>query len=146
MDFLAIRWFGLSMRHFAQKSGADQVRSLRGARRCWIVAGRITKCRKFPMSELNAATADLAQTAAEAELAQLLVESLNLEGVEPAGIDPQARLFGEGLGLDSIDALELALAISKKYGFQLRSDSDENRRIFGSLRALSAHIEQNRSA
>jgi acyl carrier protein len=86
-----------------------------------------------------------AQTAPEAELAQLLVESLNLEGVEPAGIDPQAPLFGDGLGLDSIDALELALAISKKYGFQLRSDSDENRRIFGSLRALSAHIEQHRA-
>ena len=87
-----------------------------------------------------------AQSAPEAELAQLLVESLNLEGVEPAGIDPQAPLFGDGLGLDSIDALELALAISKKYGFQLRSDSDENRRIFGSLRALSAHIEQHRAA
>ena len=87
-----------------------------------------------------------AQSHAEAELAQLLVESLNLEGMEPAAIDPEARLFGEGLGLDSIDALELALAISKKYGFQLRSDSDENRRIFGSLRALSAHVEQHRSA
>jgi acyl carrier protein len=94
------------------------------------------------MSEHTAA----AQTAPESELAQLLVESLNLEGVEPAGIDPQAPLFGEGLGLDSIDALELALAISKKYGFQLRSDSDENRRIFGSLRALSAHIQQHRAA
>ncbi len=87
-----------------------------------------------------------AQTPAEAELAQLLVESLNLEGVEPAGIDPEAALFGEGLGLDSIDALELALAISKRYGFQLRSDSGENRRIFASLRALSEHIEQNRAA
>jgi acyl carrier protein len=86
------------------------------------------------------------QTAAEAELAQLLVESLNLEGVEPAGIDPEAPLFGDGLGLDSIDALELALAISKRYGFQLRSDSDENRRIFASLRTLSAHIEQQRVA
>jgi acyl carrier protein len=87
-----------------------------------------------------------AQTAAEAELAQLLVESLNLEGVGPADIDPEARLFGDGLGLDSIDALELALAISKKYGFQLRSDSDENRRIFASLRALSAHIQQHKAA
>jgi acyl carrier protein len=86
------------------------------------------------------------QTAPETELAQLLVDSLNLEGVEPAGIDPEAALFGDGLGLDSIDALELALAISKKYGFQLRSDSDENRRIFGSLRALSAHIQQHRAA
>jgi acyl carrier protein len=87
-----------------------------------------------------------AQTAAEAELAQLLVESLNLEGVDATDIDPEARLFGDGLGLDSIDALELALAISKKYGFQLRSDSDENRRIFASLRALSAHIQQHRAA
>ena len=86
------------------------------------------------------------QSPAEHELAQLLVESLNLEGVAPDSIDPEAPLIGDGLGLDSIDALELALAISKKYGFQLRSDSDENRRIFSSLRALSAHIDQNRAA
>jgi acyl carrier protein len=85
------------------------------------------------------------QTDAERELAELLVESLNLE-VEPGSIDPEASLFNTGLGLDSIDALELALAISKRYGFQLRSDNDENRRIFASLRALSAHVEQNRAA
>ena len=87
-----------------------------------------------------------AQSPAEHELAQLLVESLNLEGVDAAQIDPEAPLFGDGLGLDSIDALELALAISKQYGFQLRSDSDENRRIFASLRALSAHIQQHEAA
>ena len=98
------------------------------------------------MSEQATAPTAAGQTGEERELAQLLVDSLNLEGVEPAGIDPEARLFGEGLGLDSIDALELALAISKKYGFQLRSDSDENRRIFGSLRALSAHIQQHKTA
>jgi len=86
------------------------------------------------------------QTAAEHDLAQLLVESLNLEGVEPAQIDPEAPLFNAGLGLDSIDALELALAVSKRYGFQLRSDNDENRRIFASLRALSAHVEQHKAA
>ena len=86
------------------------------------------------------------QTPAETELAELLVESLNLEGVAPADIDPEAPLFGDGLGLDSIDALELALAISKRYGFQLRSDSDENRRIFGSLRALGEHVQANRTA
>lgn len=86
------------------------------------------------------------QTPAEAELAQLLVESLSLEGVEAAQIDPEAPLFNTGLGLDSIDALELALAISKKYGFQLRSDNEDNRRIFASLRALSEHVEQNRAA
>ena len=87
-----------------------------------------------------------AQTAAEHDLALLLVESLNLEGVEPAQIDPEAPLFNAGLGLDSIDALELALAVSKRYGFQLRSDNDENRRIFASLRALSAHVEQHKAA
>ncbi|MBC7990067.1 MAG: acyl carrier protein [Luteimonas sp.] len=86
------------------------------------------------------------QTAAERELADLLVDSLNLEGVEAGGIDPEAPLFNTGLGLDSIDALELALAISKRYGFQLRSDNDENRRIFASLRALTEHVEQNKAA
>ncbi|HMM66430.1 MAG TPA: phosphopantetheine-binding protein [Dokdonella sp.] len=86
------------------------------------------------------------QSPAELELAQLVVESLNIEGVDADSIDPEAPLFGEGdLGLDSIDALELALAVSKHYGFQLRSDNPDNRQIFGSLRALSAHIEQQRS-
>lgn len=85
------------------------------------------------------------QTPAERELAELLVESLNLEDVDPAGIDPDAPLFNAGLGLDSIDALELALAVGKRYGFQLRSDNEENLRIFASLRALSAHVEQQRS-
>lgn len=84
-------------------------------------------------------------TPAERELAELLVDSLNLEDVDPAAIDPEAPLFNSGLGLDSIDALELSLAISKRYGFQLRSDNDENRRIFASLRALSAHIEQHKA-
>lgn len=87
-----------------------------------------------------------AQTDAERALAELLVESLNLEDVQPGEIDPEAPLFNAGLGLDSIDALELALAISKQYGFQLRSDNDENRRIFASLRALSAHVEQHRTS
>lgn len=86
------------------------------------------------------------QTPAELELAQLLVQSLNLEDIDPASIDPAEPLFGAGLGLDSIDALELALAISKRYGFQLRSDNEDNRRIFGSLKSLSEHVEQHRSA
>ena len=86
------------------------------------------------------------QTPAEFELATLLVESLNIEDRTPESIDPEAPLFGDGLGLDSIDALELALAISRKYGFQLRSDDGENRRIFSSLRALAAHVEQHRAA
>jgi acyl carrier protein len=83
---------------------------------------------------------------AELALAELLVESLNLDGVAPAEIDPEAPLFGAGLGLDSIDALELSLAISKTYGFQLRSDNEDNRRIFGSLRALSTYVEQHKTA
>lgn len=85
------------------------------------------------------------QSAAERELAELLVEALNLDDVDPAAIDPEAPLFNAGLGLDSIDALELALAISKRYGFQLRSDNDDNRRIFASLRALSAHVQANKT-
>ena len=85
-------------------------------------------------------------TPAELALAELLVESLNLDGVAPAEIDPDAPLFGAGLGLDSIDALELSLAISQRHGFQLRSDNDDNRRIFASLRALSAHVEANKTA
>ena len=86
------------------------------------------------------------QTEAERELAELLVQSLNLDDVAAESIDPEAPLFNTGLGLDSIDALELALAISKKYGFQLRSDNEDNRRIFASLRALSEHIQQHRAS
>lgn len=79
----------------------------------------------------------------EGEVALLIVETLNLE-IDPAEINPEAPLFREGLGLDSIDALELALALSKRYGFQLRSDDENNRQIFSSLRALSNHVETNR--
>ena len=85
------------------------------------------------------------QTEAEHALAQLLVESLNLEDVAPGDIDPEAPLFNAGLGLDSIDALELSLAISKRYGVQLRSDNDGNRRVFASLRAVSDHVQQHRA-
>lgn len=79
----------------------------------------------------------------QGELAKLMVEALNLE-TTPEEIDPDAPLFREGLGLDSIDMLELSLAISKKYGFQLRSDDKDNERTFSSLRNLAAHIEQRR--
>jgi len=70
-----------------------------------------------------------------AELAALIVQALNLE-VAPADIAPDQPLYGEGLGLDSIDILEIALVVSKRYGVQLRADSEENGRIFGSLRQL----------
>ncbi|MGD8429564.1 MAG: phosphopantetheine-binding protein [Ectothiorhodospiraceae bacterium] len=82
----------------------------------------------------------------EAEVARLIVDSLNLEDVGPEEIDPDEPLFGDdGLGLDSIDALELALAISRRYGFQLRSDDSDNQRIFASLRSLARHVGENRT-
>ena len=90
-------------------------------------------------------TDDASQTPQERELAALLVEALNLEDQDPAAIDPQAPLFGDGLGLDSIDALEIALAISKAYGFQLRSDGDQDRAVFSSLRSLAAHVATHRT-
>jgi acyl carrier protein len=80
----------------------------------------------------------------ELEVARLLVDALEMEEVAPEDIDPDAPLFGNGLGLDSLDALEIALAVSKTYGFQLRSDDSENLRIFASLRSLTKHIEQRR--
>ncbi|HYZ34498.1 MAG TPA: phosphopantetheine-binding protein [Crenalkalicoccus sp.] len=85
------------------------------------------------------------QTAAEKVLAELMVETLQLD-LAAADIDPEAPLFGEGLGLDSIDALELALAVSRTYGVDLRSSDDQNRRVSASLRSLSAHIEASRKA
>lgn len=78
------------------------------------------------------------------EVADLIVSALNLD-LAPADIEADAPLFGEGLGLDSIDVLEIALVISKRYGFQLRSDNDDNIRIFTSLRSLAAHIASQRT-
>jgi len=85
----------------------------------------------------------IAHTPLQSEVAALLVEALNLD-IDPESIDPEAPLYGEGLGLDSIDILEIAVAISKKYGFKLRSDDPDNDRIFASLRALASHIAEKR--
>jgi acyl carrier protein len=82
-----------------------------------------------------------ALTAEELDLARLIVVTLNLE-IQPEEIGPDAPLYGEGLGLDSIDVLELALAVSKTYGVKLRSDDENNRSIFSSLRNLNQHIRQ----
>ena len=79
------------------------------------------------------------------EVAALLVEALNLE-IAPESIDPQAPLYGEGLGLDSIDILEVALVVSQRYGFQLRSDDENNVRIFASLASLTDHIASHRQS
>lgn len=81
----------------------------------------------------------------ELEVARTIVDALNLEDVRAEDIDPEEPLFRDGLGLDSIDALEIALAISMKYGFQIRSDDEDNTRIFSSLRALCQHVEKNRA-
>jgi len=79
----------------------------------------------------------------EREVATLIVTALNLE-VTAGDIAPEDTLFYEGLGLDSIDALELALEISRSYGFELRAEDEDNNRIFASLRALTDHIESKR--
>jgi acyl carrier protein len=83
-------------------------------------------------------------TEAELALAEIVVKTLNLE-VAANEIDPDAPIYGEGLGLDSIDILEISLAISKQYGFQLKSDDENNKTIYKSLRNLSAHIEKSRT-
>ena len=86
-----------------------------------------------------------ADTAAFArELAELIVQALNLE-LSAADIDPDTPLYGEGLGLDSIDILEIALVVSKRYGVQLRADSAENEQIFRSLRRLAEYITAHRT-
>jgi acyl carrier protein len=84
------------------------------------------------------------QSDLQREVAALLVEALNLD-VAPDTIDPQAPLYGEGLGLDSIDILEVALVVSQRYGFQLRSDDEDNIRIFSSLASLADHIAAHRT-
>lgn len=82
------------------------------------------------------------QSAEEHEVAELIVETLNLEDRSAEDIDPEEALFGDGLGLDSIDALELALAISQKYNVQLRADDTNVKEVFYSLRSLTAYVQE----
>lgn len=84
----------------------------------------------------------------EQELAHLIVESLHLEGVAANDIDPEASLFGQGPGLelDSLDMLELSMAVEQQYGVKLRSDDPDNEKVFASLRSLSQHIQSRRAA
>jgi len=89
-------------------------------------------------------TTATAQTADESKLAALIVEALNLE-LTPQEVDPGEPLYRDGLGLDSIDILEIALVISKTYGVQLKADDTDNVRIFGSLRSLNEHLRQHRT-
>ena len=83
-------------------------------------------------------------TPLESELAVALVQALNLD-IKADDIDPRTSLFNEGLGLDSIDVLELALEVSQRYGFQLRADDENNHAIFQSLRTLAAHVAEHRT-
>ena len=79
------------------------------------------------------------------EVASLLVTELNLE-MSPEDIDPAAPLYGDGLGLDSIDILEVSLVVSKRYGVQLRADDADNQKIFASLASLCDYIAAHRAA
>ena len=94
-------------------------------------------------SQLQTAAA-LTPVGLQREIAALFVQALNLE-VRAEDIDPDAPLYGEGLGLDSIDILEVALIVSKQYGIQLRADSQENQQIFRSLRHLADYIAAHRT-
>ena len=80
----------------------------------------------------------------EREVAQLVVTALNLE-VAPESIGPDSDLYGDGLGLDSIDILEIALVVSKQYGIQMKTEGEDNFQIFKSLRSLCAYIAQKRT-
>jgi acyl carrier protein len=79
------------------------------------------------------------------ELAESIVDALGLPDVRPDELTSETPLYGEGLGLDSIDILEVALIVSKRYGFELRSDDPENERIFRSLGSLAEHIRRHRT-
>jgi acyl carrier protein len=94
------------------------------------------------MTKLSSAPATSAEL--EREVAQLIVSALNLE-IAVESIEADAELYGDGLGLDSIDFLEIALAVSKQYGFQMKTEGDDNLTIFKSLRNLSAHIAEKRT-
>ncbi len=98
---------------------------------------------ELPATNAGEPDSDIA-TPDELELATLIVATLNLD-VTAAEINPTAPLYRDGLGLDSIDVLELALAIAKTYGLQLRSDDENNQIIFSSLRNLNRHIQQHRA-
>jgi acyl carrier protein len=83
--------------------------------------------------------------AIEQEIKELIISTLRLEDVSPESIDASAPIFGEGLGLDSIDALELGVAIQKKYGIKITADADENRRYFSSVSNLARFVQERRS-
>lgn len=80
------------------------------------------------------------QTAEQREVAELLVEVLNLEDIQAGAIEPEDHLFGDGLGLDSIDALEIALALSQRYGVQMKAEDESTREAFSTLKSLTEFV------
>jgi acyl carrier protein len=86
----------------------------------------------------------LKSEALENEIKKLIIELLSLEDVTPADIEPEAALFVEGLGLDSIDALEIAMALEERYGVKIGEDPEQNQQIFASVRKLAAFVSENR--
>jgi acyl carrier protein len=80
----------------------------------------------------------------EKEVAQLIIDCLSLEDITAEEINPDEALFNEGLGLDSIDALELSVSLSKNYSIELRNNDANNKEIFSSLRSLTSYIAQNK--
>ncbi len=94
--------------------------------------------------DLDPIAPQMLQQPFEQEIARLLVDTLQLE-MDPGEIEPEQPLFNEGLGLDSIDALEIALVIAHRYGFDLKSEDERNEQIFASLRSLARYIETQRA-
>lgn len=99
---------------------------------------------KLRIMELQPAAQPESDLALEREIAELIVTALNLD-ITPESIEPAEPLYGDRLGIDSIDILEIALVMSKQYGVQMKTDSEDNTRIFGSLRALAAYIREHRT-
>jgi acyl carrier protein len=98
----------------------------------------------LPVSSATATEDSSALTAAELELCEIIVKTLNLE-MAASEVDPMGAIYGDGLGLDSIDILEISLVISKHYGFQLKSDDQNNKTIYQTVRSLCAHVQANRT-
>ncbi len=98
----------------------------------------------LPVSPVATVEESSALTAAELELCEIIVKTLNLE-MAASEVDPMGAIYGEGLGLDSIDILEISLVISKHYGFQLKSDDQNNKAIYQTVRSLCAHVQANRT-
>ena len=89
---------------------------------------------------------DSSRAAVELELKKLIIEALALEDIEPEEIVTGDPLFVEGLGLDSIDALEITMVLEERYGVRIEDDAEQNKKIFASIASLAAFVDENRAA